>query len=47
MSLKLEKISSLLIIRLFSVWHDDADDATMMQLQAMMPAAAVDHLWPF
>ncbi len=47
MSLKLEKISLLLIIRLFSVWHDDANDSTTMQLQAMMPAAAVDHLWPF
>jgi hypothetical protein len=45
MLLKLEeKISLLLIIRLFSVWHDDANDAAMMQLQAMMPAAAVDHL---
>jgi hypothetical protein len=40
-------MSLLLIIRLFSVWHDDADDATTMQLQAMMPAAAVDHLRPF
>jgi hypothetical protein len=47
MSLKLEKISLLLIIRLFSVWHDGANDATRMQLQAMMPAAAVDHLRPF
>jgi hypothetical protein len=47
MSLKLEKISLLLIIRLFSVWHDNANDATTMQLQAMMPAATVDHLRPF
>jgi hypothetical protein len=47
MLLKLQKISLLLIIRLFSVWHDDADDATMMQLQGMMPAVAVDHLRPF
>jgi hypothetical protein len=46
MSLKLEKISLLLIIRLFSLWHD-ANDATTMQLQVMMPAAAVDHLRPF
>jgi hypothetical protein len=47
LSLKLERISLLLIIRLFSVWHDDADNATTMQLQAMMPAAAVDHVRPF
>jgi hypothetical protein len=47
LSLKLEKISLLLIIGLFSVWHDDADNATTMQLQAMMPVAAVDHLRTF
>jgi hypothetical protein len=47
MSLKLEKILLLLIIRLFSVWHNDANNAMMMQLQAMMPAAAADHLRPF
>jgi hypothetical protein len=47
MSLKLEKISLLLIIGLFSVWHDDTNNATTMQLQAMMPVAAVDHLRPF
>jgi hypothetical protein len=47
LSLKLKKISLLLIIRLFSVWHNDTDNATMMQLQAMTPAAAVDHLRPF
>jgi hypothetical protein len=29
---------------LFSVWHDGANDATTMQLQAMMPAAAVDPI---
>jgi hypothetical protein len=44
MLLKLEKKSLLLIIRLFSVWHYDANDATTMHLQAMMPAATVDHL---
>jgi hypothetical protein len=47
MLLKLEKISLLLIIRLFSVWQDNTDDTTTMQLQGMMPAAAVDHLRPF
>jgi hypothetical protein len=29
------------------VTHNNADNAMMMQLQAMMPAAAVDHLRPF
>ncbi len=47
MLLKLEKISLFLIIRLFSVWHDDVDDAMTMQLQASMPAATGDHLRPF
>jgi hypothetical protein len=46
-SLKLKKISLLLIIRLFSVWHNDANNAMTMQVQAMMHAAAVDHLQPF
>ncbi len=47
MSLKVEKNIIITNIRLFSVWHDDADNVMTMQLQTMMPAAAVDHLRPF